>query len=349
MKTTGVKKMKTVTWDLALSTALRMAPLREHYVETRRHTDVASQLNILLANREMAKSQFKPDRKMGLLVVGETGAGKTTLLKRLVKDHPYLQPRSELHLPLVCLRITAPVTNKSLAHQTLGALGFETDFEHTTAAHKYWGWVRHHSQERDVYGFLFDEGQDLFLKASDLHAREALSMIKGLMEVPGRPYVVILAGGPDLEKFLEKDPMVSERFLRAVLNPLSVDHAYQALVAEMHKLAKLVGVSFDKDCDEIAKRTIHASFSQFGRSLELVADGIQEAIYAGARRVTMEMFADAYHRHTNCGKARNIFVVPDPQWRDLSPIKVTKKSGDAHASAATTPSPGAERREDSPW
>lgn len=91
MKTTGAKNMKAVTWDLALSTALRMAPLREHYVETQRHTDVASQLNILLANREMAKSQFKPDRKMGLLVVGETGAGKTTLLKRLVKDHPYLQ------------------------------------------------------------------------------------------------------------------------------------------------------------------------------------------------------------------------------------------------------------------
>lgn len=174
--------MEKVTWELALSTARRLAPLREYYAETPRHSKVESQLNMLLANREMGLTQFKADRKLGLLVIGSSGAGKTTMLKRLVAKHPYLQPRDERHLPLISLRITAPVTNKSLAHQTLRALGFVTDFNTRISAHRYWGWVRDHAEERDAYGFLFDEGQDLFLKASDADAREALSMLKGLME-----------------------------------------------------------------------------------------------------------------------------------------------------------------------
>jgi len=339
--------MKDVSWELALSTAVRMAPLRERYVETRRHTVVASQLNMLLANREMALTQSKADRKLGLLVVGSTGAGKTTLLRHLVRDHPYLRSRNARHLPLVSLRVTAPVTNKSLAHQTLRALGFETDFESNISAHKYWGWVKDHAEERDACGFLFDEGQDLFLKASDTEAREALSMIKGLMEIPGRPYVVILSGGPELEKFIEKDPMVSERFYRAVLNPIAPDTAFRALVPEMAAFAQQVGMSFGEDVDDIAKRVIHASSNQLGRSLELVVDGIQEAAYAGAVRVTMDMFADAYHRHTNCGKAQNIFLVPTPDWRRLSPIKVTKKTVDSAPGHASSPS--AETREDAIW
>jgi hypothetical protein len=337
--------MKEVAWELALSTAARLAPLREHYVTTRRHTDVASQLNMVLANREIGLTQFKADRKLGLLVVGSTGAGKTTLLKRLVADHPYLQRRNELHLPLISLRITAPVTNKSLAHQTLRALGFETDFDTKISAHKYWGWVRDHAEARDACGFLFDEGQDLFLKASDPDAREALSMLKGLMEVPGHPYVVVMSGGPELEKFIEKDPMVSERFYRAVLTPIAPNTACGLLAREMTKLAALAGVEFGRDVEEIAKRTIHASFNQFGRSLELVVDGIQEAAFAGENRVTMDMFADAYHRHTHCGKAQNIFLVDDSDWPRLSPIKVTKqKSGIALSSKATV-----EKRDDAIW
>lgn len=338
--------MKDVSWEVALATAERLAPLRDHYVETQRHKDVASQLNILLANQIMARKQFKTDRKMGLLIVGDTGAGKTTLLKRLVRDHPHLQPKNELHQPLVQLRITAPVTNKSLGFQTLNALGFVTNFESSIPAHKYWSWVHFHAEKRDAYGFLFDEGQDLFLKTSSEQSLETLSIMKGLMEVPDRPYVVILAGGPDLEKFIEKEPMVSERFLRAVLRPVSIDHGYPALVKEMQTLADMAKVEFGADIEDIAKRTIHASFNQFGRSLELVVDGIQEAIFAGSSTVTVEMFADAYHRHTNSGKALNIYLAADEQWRLLSPIKVTKE---VRGKSSTTKQTRGEKREETPW
>lgn len=338
--------MIDVSWDLAMAAATRLAPLREHYVETRRHKDVESQLNMVLAGREMALTQFKPDRKLGLLVVGATGAGKTTLLNRLLQSHPYLQRRAEGQLPVVSFRIVAPVTNKSLAHQTLGALGFEANFDARISSHKYWGWVRQHADRRGVVGFHFDEGQDLFLKASNNEAREALSMIKGLMEMPARPSFVILSGGPELERFIEMDAMVSERFYRAVLTPIAPDTAFKALVPEMALLAKKVGMTFGKDLDDIAKRVIHASFNQFGRSLEMTVDGIQEAAYANATRVTMEMFADAYHRHTHCGKVLNIFLAPEGEWRQLSPIKVSKPGA---AAPQATPNPIYEAREDTIW
>ena len=338
--------MLDVSWEVAMATAARLAPLREHYVETRRHKDVESQLNMMLAGREMALTQFKPDRKLGLLVVGATGAGKTTLLNRLLKSHPYLQPRAEGQLPVVSFRIVAPVTNKSLAHQTLGALGFRANFDTRVSSHKYWGWVRDHAVQRGVIGFHFDEGQDLFLKASNTEAREALSMIKGLMEMPARPSFVIMSGGPELERFIEMDAMVSERFYRAVLTPIAPDTAFKALIPEMKLLAEKVGMTFGKDIDSIAKRVIHASFNQFGRSLEMTVDGIQEAAYAKEKRVTMEMFADAYHRHTHCGKALNIFLAAEDKWRSLSPITVSRPGA---AATKGTPKPNYEAREDSVW
>lgn len=336
--------MLVIPWDLAMTTAKRMAPLRQRYVSSQRHNDVASQLNMLLANREMSLAPVKSDRKLGLLVVGATGAGKTTLLGQLQREHPYLVKRDERHLPLVSLRITAPVTNKSLAHQTLQALGFNSDFDPKISAHKYWGWVRAHAEARNVFGFIFDEGQDLFLKASNAEAREALSMMKGLMEIPGHPYVLIMSGGPELERFIEMDPMVSERFYRAVLTPINPDRACKALVPEMKIFAKQAGMEFGSDIEHIARRTIHASFNQFGRSLELTVDGIQEAAYAGAGKITMTMFADAYHRHTHCGPGQNIFL--SDQWQSLSPIKITMDHVGAVAGKATTQ---VEKREDSIW
>ena len=141
--------------------------------------------------------------------------------------------------------------------------------------------------------------------------------------------------------------MVSERFYRAVLAPISPDIAFKALVVEMKALAKMAGMAFGEDVEEIAKRIIHASFNQFGRSLELVVDGIQEAAYARANLITIEMFADAYHRHTHCGVAQNIFLAPSSEWILLSPIKVTKKVDEAQTSQV--PKPSVESREDTIW
>jgi hypothetical protein len=109
-------------------------------------------------------------------------------------------------------------------------------------------------------------------------------------------------------------------------------------------LADKADMTFGDDAEDIARRIIHASSNQFGRSLELVADGLQEAAYAGASVIKMEMFADAYHRHTHCGKALNIFLAPGDTWRKLSPIKVQKgKESTSSARAAS------EKREDTPW
>jgi hypothetical protein len=333
--------MRSFSFAAVSAAAERVTPIRAKYIETRRDSEIETQLNILLATSEQNRITAKPDSKMGLLVTGQSGAGKSTMLKRLLGRHPALARDGDPnHLPLVSIRMESPLTFKSLGLQTLRALGYQQVRDNSKA--NYWADVRDQLELRRVKVLHFDEAQEVFLASSATDARGILDMFKGLMGNERWPTVVVLSGVPILERLMEQNYQTLRRYYRAPLLPISQSGGEPAVEVQIRGYAALAGLTLDMQSD-LAARLIQAADDQLGLTMEIIVDAVQEAFMAESATLDVSHFADAYQRHTACDLDLNIFL--SAQWKELRSLRVA----DQPIPEVPTPKRGRKPRELGPW
>lgn len=59
------------------------------------------------------------------------------------------------------------------------------------------------------------------------------------------------------------------------------------------------------------ERVVHAAANQFGITIVLILDAIEDAYLQGQKTLNRHNFIRAYHRRTSCDAEFNPFVVPD--------------------------------------
>lgn len=69
------------------------------------------------------------------------------------------------------------------------------------------------------------------------------------------------------------------------------------------------------DLKDFLPRLIHGGMNQFGVILDLLLDGLEEALRAEDDSITVRHYADAYRRKTSCTPSLNPFLAAD--WRAI--------------------------------
>jgi hypothetical protein len=293
-----------------------MAPLRQKQIRTEVDLRIRQNFTTLLANRKQNVASPGTAEKMGMIITGETGSGKSRLVDKYIeKDARVARQEGEEHRPFVSLRLTGQVNLKLAGYDTARALGAK--FEEFSARKNYWTRVAQLSKELNTQVVHFDETHDIFTSANVLESRRILSMLKGLMDRPDHPMIVILTGTNELKRRMSSEE-TNRRLIPVSIPPIDVDNDWDDVVETVNDYCAEARLKCELS-DEDVLRLIHAAGGQLGLTFARALDGIQEALFAGDTVLTRMNLAHAYHRNADIEEEFNIFVATD--YLKISPGK----------------------------
>ena len=150
-----------------------------------------------------------------------------------------------------------------------------------------------------------DDLQHVLHGFSEEEIQKVRDTLKDLMTNPEWPVQLILSGIPEMLPFFRHDRQLRRRFRFMYLKKLT-PHEHAAFLDEaIQHYAQEVQLKLDiKPEEDIVARLLHAGQYEFGITLEIVAEAMEEALDRGGKTVTRTDFMNAY-------AARNL--MPDDQ------------------------------------
>ena len=293
-----------------------VAPLRTKVVRRRADDIVESQIKTLLANRLRNIEQPGSEEKMGLAIFGDSGAGKSSLVVNRVEKDPLLMSMTEGNpFGFVSVKFRSPVRIATAGHAVVKSLGLPGAV--FSARRDYWDEVGSRVAELGTCVLHFDEVQDAF-RQNRAVAHVWMQAFKALMN-SAWPVVLILTGTTEMKPFFQNDDAQGpRRMIEIDLPPLTFTGGAKVLKHQMDAYCKMVGLENGLAGTDY-ERLMRAAAYQFGRTLTLGLNGIQEAIMAKSGRVDRVHLAHAFERdRPSTLPAHNFFWAPD--YLRLSPF-----------------------------
>lgn len=291
----------------------RMQPIRTMHVRTDIDDRIEQNLSTLLANRAQNLQDPGSREKMGLVIYGDSGAGKSRLIDRHIVPHPKLYNATEADKQFISLRLKSPVRLRSAGFQTVRALGYKTiNFNEKK---DYWPTADSMIHELGTVAIHYDEVHDIFISATASDARQILSTMKGLMDRPDHPVILILTGTYELKRRMQSAE-TNRRFLPVTIPPVDVESDLDAVIEQVNAFCEKAGLI---NCleEEDYLRLVHSADNQLGLTFARAMDGIEEALLAGEDTLRRMNLAHAYHRNMDREEELNVFVVDN--YRMLRP------------------------------
>jgi len=307
----------------SLAVAERLAPVRRRHVRTERDEEIRELFDDCLAALKVDTGEDLRAEARGLMVVGESGAGKSRLLERLFLEHPELPgyAKTGSGCPLVTVRVKSPASLASLGSELLKAMGYP--LARDKKRWEIWRLVQTQIVRQGILAIHIDEAHDI-LKTNAAEIEHIIDTFKTLMQDPHWPIILILSGTPELVRIANTDRQLGRRLSVYELHSIAAathGEDIAELVADYAEKAGLRTSFVDRDA--LAARLIHAAANQFGATLELTFRAIRESFKEDAQALTVEHFARAYGKWTNCPSVMNPFVVDD--WRTLDTKKLLQQ------------------------
>ncbi len=303
-------------------TDLLLARMRSRFIAYPAYTDLQVKFDSLLSKRRTEIELGLRGEAQGIAVIGASGSGKSTIVERLLSRHPSLQrpDQSDEIAETVELLIPSPATLKHVGLTMLTALGYPLKRDRPAAY--IWDQVRHFLKLRKTLFIHLDEAQDLYGATRAMRQDSAVNTLKTLMNQKDWPVGLILSGTPDLAQLINSDVQLMRRLYVVILPAVSwATHPKEITIIFQGYLAE-AGLEADGDLDlkDFLPRLIHAGMNQFGIILNLLLDGVEEALRAKACTVTIRHYAQAYRRKASCPPGLNPFLAAD--WRAIDPSRI---------------------------
>ncbi|WP_179381475.1 TniB family NTP-binding protein [Jannaschia marina] len=312
-------------WDVELL----IARLRSTFISNDAFENLSTLFDRHMKRRRAADAMGLTREAGGIVVVGASGSGKTTAVARLLERYPDLaRPERGVELAeVVCLQVPSPATLKHVGAAMLQALGYPLTRDRP--APFIWDQVRHLLQQRGTLFVHLDEAQDLYMKKSLAARSDVVNTLKSLMNNKAWPVGLILSGTPELMELVNSDPQLARRVDIAKLDAVSWEADASNVGAILNEFRRRAGLRADEDVrgDDFTRRLVHAGANEFGRIVETMVSGLEEALIAGDTTVGRHHFATAFRRKADCIPAFNPFLADD--FRSID----TRRFGQSDAAA----------------
>lgn len=264
----------------------------------------------------------KPDKRRILAIIGRSGAGKSTAIAKHVASikemHPYMDEDGVWIQPMLYQELPSPCSPTRLALDGIQALGHA--FEGRVTRDAVWKEFERLLKLHKVMFLILDEVQNAIENANTTEISILGNNFKMLTQRPDWPLRLVLAGVPPLGSFLARKQLYTRR---TVVRFDTLDLEAPANLAMMRTVLETVVVSdaglrvgFDVD-DEFVQRLLHANFSEFGSTVQMIRNAVELAVRNKREVVELEDFVTVYASDSGAGRRINVFLAKD--WRDLDP------------------------------
>ncbi|ABD07241.1 hypothetical protein RPB_2537 [Rhodopseudomonas palustris HaA2] len=288
--------------------------IKSEYIRGDRDDLLGSTIDMLVDNAARRRNANLPhghdNRRygIGMLLVAPSGAGKTTALREAFRNHPAFPNFGGAGwCPLISIGAPSPCTLRQLAMRILDQFDYDTERELRENA----AWRRVHLQmrEQNILFLHIDDLQHVLHQAGEEEMQKIRDTLKDLMTSADWPVHIILSGMPDLVPFVAHDRQLRRRLRYIAFADLSVAHDGEVINDAVKKLVETSGLKLDLDADvDLIGRLFHAASYQFGLSIEIVGDAIENALLRNEGTLTLEDFAVVYGSRTLQPATQNPFV-----------------------------------------
>lgn len=290
-----------------------VAKLRAEFVRSKPYELLWEQFDRQWQRRQAALASGAFAEARGIVITGASGSGKSTLVNRLLTQYPEIrQPKAEQNdSDVISLLAPSPATLKYVGSTMLGSLGFPLVRE--KSAGFIWDQVRELLMRRRTFFVHLDEAQDLFSSKS-LNARnDVLNTLKSLMNNRDWPVGLILSGTPSMIEMINADDQLKRRIDIVSIDPITwgangrdVEFIFRSYL-EKAEVELCPGVS----TTEFVPRLIHAGANELGLTIELILNGVEDALLGSQSVVKLDNFSAVFARKSGCIPGLNPFIADD--------------------------------------
>ena len=187
-----------------------------------------------------------------------------------------------------------------------------------------WNLVLHQAREQGIIGIHYDEAQHVFGENTDRTNEQFLDDFKTLLKDRRWPLMLILSGVPSLARHVQQYEQLDELLIPVRLE--SIDMGSREDIKELVDLVHTYADAAEVDITEIMtedflRRLSHASAFRWGIAIELLIEALILCRMSGARRCTVDHFAEAFAFRTKTPMGYSPFTVDDYE-TCLSPKKL---------------------------
>lgn len=273
------------------------------------------------SDRSAPDNDFAPGGS--LFVTGASGAGKSLSIRRLLNQHPALQPleRSYGHVrPWVSVSLKGVTTLAVAAKTIIKASGYEIKDTRQSEA---WSDLAEILADRGVMLIHLDETQHLArVTGKNQSMKDLADALKGAMNHADWPVSFILSGLPEVNEIARLDEQFERRGEFLHLPDVDPEVDRRLIVKVLNEMAGAASLASGHLAEsDVPERLAHAVRCRYGRICQVTFLAIQEALHDDKAngRLTREHFAMTYLRtsHARGRDEMNPFLVDD--WRRLEP------------------------------
>lgn len=249
----------------------------------------------------------------GLVVIGGSGSGKSTAIKHLIQKHPdiTLPSPDTKYSDVVSVTVPSPGNLKDLGIKILDGLGYTLNRDRSAAF--IWANVRHLLQERRIIFLHLDELQRSYIERNAASRTHVINTLNELMQTKDWPVSLILSGMPMVKDLINEDVQFARRLRPIEFKPICAFSDREMLEDILRSYLKRADMRLSSELMQIdiVDRMVHAGANQFGRTIEMLIQVIEEAMIASQDVLHLEHFIRAFGRRTGCSDGLNPFVVDD--------------------------------------
>ena len=290
-----------------------VADLSNRFVSHSGYCELERKFNRLLWKRRADIATGRNPEARGLIVTGNSGSGKTTAVDRLITRHPQLNlgnDGSEV-LEALSVRVPSPASLKFVGEKTLNGFGVSTERNRTS--NWFWDKIQFHAKSRGTLFVHYDEAQDFISNSKGTEIKPVMKTLKSFMQNKQWPVGLVLSGLPWLKELMNLDPQLWRRFKPIHFPSISYATHAPEIMSILVSYTKVVGLELGDGINNRAflRRLIHAASNEFGITVELIVEAIEEALLNADDAITIQHFADMYQTRVGCVQALNPFVADD--------------------------------------
>ncbi|WP_275782679.1 ATP-binding protein [Pararhizobium gei] len=315
-----------------------MEAVETTYVNTENDDIVGSEIQLLVR----AASRKTRDGHV-LIITGESGAGKSTTIMHHLNKFEALRPTTDQYgdmlLPLVRVKAPTDCTMRELGYELLAKMGYDLKSDLSEAA--VYRRVRERMKLLGTKVVFIDEFQHIFDAPKIKGVQHLTDTLKNLLQEEGYPIYVIVAGLPEIQGVVHRDPkeQMEGRTVVRNLPDLSFE-GHRELVAEVvrHYLTVAELELSVEPSDEFLRRMLHAGRNRLGIIIRIVMFAIEDSLDRGDRTVGSEHWKRAYMRLAKRG--RNVF--DDPEWWTI--VRSVMRDGSLGPEVVGATAPSAQKK-----
>ncbi|MBY0382805.1 MAG: TniB family NTP-binding protein [Xanthobacteraceae bacterium] len=310
-----------------------MAKLEACYVRSARDEAIAAQIERLIVNWGKKRFPKRPEGDnnrragVGFVVTGGSGSGKTTALDTALVDHEAF-PGYGVEgsgCTFVSVLAPAPCTLAQLGNATLEALGYDTD--KPLPENEAWKRVRKLVQRKRVAFLHFDDVHNVLQNANAREVKKIQATFRNLLISRSWPVQLVLSGIEETLDIFKKDRQLKRRLKYVVFDDLVAADDAGWIKDAVEDFATAAGLKYvERSGSMTIERLIHAAAYQFGLVFELLIEGIEVAVTADRKKLTITDLETAYADRTAQPDELNIFA--SPAWQTINPSVIFKKENE---------------------